>query len=103
MIRHAQSHVLISFDIARWLQSMQRGAGECYSDCLAETHCKQMDEIAKMFERRQRLPMTDGDGAVEKAERFIDRGSLSVKCVAHRTANTFAEVFKPWEDMISFV
>eukprot|EP00959_Pyramimonas_sp_CCMP1952_P204629 4278938-Pyramimonas_sp.AAC.1 len=68
MIRHTHSYVLISFDIACWLQSMQRGTGECYHECLTESHCKHMDEISKRFERTQRLPMTDGDGAVEKAE-----------------------------------
>jgi len=69
--------------------SMERTTANCYFDCLQLLDSlHQVEGVASQFERRQRLSCTDGDGAIDRAERArlgeASASTLRTLCNLHK-------------------
>lgn len=85
-------YIHLWFPMVSWLQAMDSTSDSCYWRAVRQVNLP-CDDIARRFERQQRLAVTDGDGAVAKSERgnlymYPDRSLLHIDCQVHNLAGT---------------
>ena len=96
LFRVGDSYLDVSFFVTVPVQAMGRGIGEGYATSLAvsgvNTH-----RVEGKFEAVQRVFITDGDGAISRAERFLSRPDipthrLHLKCFVHKVCTLMEDM-----------
>ena len=95
-------YFLVTFELTCPLASISNCDGECYYNLFRKT--SDMLDARRLFKRQQRISDSDGDGAIERAERVmsiddIESGvkpvaTLRGKCRQHRIYHNTSKPFK---------
>ena len=101
LFRVAGVYLHLQMEVVVPLQIMAAGKADVYYRCIAAS-CYGLGDIANRFKRKQRLAITDGDGAVALALRAISKATGIVNyhsvCDIHKNANGTTRVMAPVDD-----
>lgn len=91
-------HMMVRMEVPTWLQVISGGTAGHYVRATAATRRDIPAELSGKIKKVQRLACTDGDAAVERAERVLDHRDagnecLRLKCEIHRSYIWHTTVF----------